>query len=421
MALSPPFVRAFVPEMEEREMRRKTPVLGLACLLALATAPAAQAGENAIKVGVLGDMSGYASSTGGVGSVTAARLAIEDAGPTIGGKPIELITADMQSKPDIAASIARQWFDQEGMDIIADIPVSSVALAVQAVGREKHKALLITAGLTTDLTRGQCSPWTMQWADDTSALSQGTVRLLVEQGLKKWFFVTADFAFGTALQRDATNVIQAVGGEVVGSVRAPMATNDFSSFLVQAQASEAQVVAFANASIDTINSIKQAGEFGLTKGGKKLAALLMYVSDVHSIGLANAQGLYVTSGFYWDESDKSRAFADRFMAVEHQMPTKEQANIYAGLINYFAAIKATGSDQAETVMRWLHTHTLDYFGRPVTLRIDGRVLYDLTLYQVKSPAESKAPWDYYKKIAVVPAGQAFLPLDPALCPYTNAP
>jgi branched-chain amino acid transport system substrate-binding protein len=246
------------------------------------------------------------------------------------------------------------------------------------------------------------------------------VRTLVEQGLKKWFFVTADFAFGTALQRDASNVIQSLGGEVTGSVRAPMATNDFSSFLVQAQSSTAQVVAFANASVDTINSVKQAGEFGLAHT-KKLAALLMYVSDVHSIGLANAQGLYVTSGFYWDESDKSRAFANRFMAIRHQRPTKEQANVYAGLVNYFAAIKATGSTEAEVVMPWLHSHTLEYFGRPVTLRIDGRVMYDLTLYQVKSPAESTAPWDYYRKIATVPARGAFLPLDPELCPYAKPP
>jgi branched-chain amino acid transport system substrate-binding protein len=390
----------------------------ISLLLALAWVPIAWAGENAIKVGVLGDMSGYASSTGGVGSVTAARLAIEDVGSAIAGKPIELISADMQSKPDIAASIARQWFDQEGVHIIADIPVSSVALAVQVVGRERHKVLLINGGLTTDLTRTQCSPWTMQWADDTSALSQGTVRMLTQQGLKTWFFVTADFAFGTALQRDATAVIQSLGGEVVGSVRAPMATNDFSSFLVQAQSSSAQVVAFANASVDTINSVKQAGEFGLAHS-KTLAALLMYVSDVHSIGLGNAQGLYVTSGFYWDESDRSRSFADRFMADQHVRPTKEQANVYAGLVNYFAAVKATGSTDGDAVMAWLHSHTLDYFGRPASLRIDGRVLYDLTLYQVKSPAESTGPWDYYKKIAAVPAKDAFLPLDPALCPYVK--
>jgi len=391
-------------------------MIWLAGALVLLGGSAAHAGEKAIKIGVLGDMSGYASSTGGVGAVTAARLAIEDVGGAIDGKPITLISADMQSKPDTAATIARQWFDQDGIDIIVDVPVSSVALAVQAVAREKHKVLLITAGLTTDLTREQCSPWTLQWADDTSALAQGTVRALVAQGLRKWFFVTADFAFGHALQRDATAILQAAGGELVGSVQAPMQTTDFSSYLITAQSSPAQVVAFANASIDTITSIKQAGEFGLAASGKKLAALLVYISDVHSIGLADAQGLYVTSGYYWDESEASRAFARRFFAIQHAMPTKEQANIYAGLTNYFRAVKETGGDAADPVMTWLKSHPLDYFGRQTTLRADGRVMYDLALYQVKSPAESKAPWDYYKKIAEVPAEQAFLPLDAARCP-----
>jgi branched-chain amino acid transport system substrate-binding protein len=397
----------------DRMMRQ---VVSLTWALTLLGGQAAMAGEKVIKVGVLGDMSGYASSTGGVGAVTAARLAIEDAGGSINGKPIDLVSADMQSKPDIAATIAREWFDQGGVDIIVDIPVSSVALAVQAVGREKHKVLLITAGLTTDLTRDQCSPWTLQWADDTSALSQGTVRALIGQGLRKWFFVTANFAFGHALQRDATAVLQAAGGEVVGSAQAPMQTGDFSSFLIAAQSSPAQVVAFANASIDTITSIKQVGEFGLARSGKKLAALLIYLSDVHAIGLADAQDLYVTTGFYWDESEASRAFAQRFFAVQHAMPTKEQANIYAGLTNYFRAIRETSADGADPVMAWLRSHDLDYFGRRTTLRADGRVMYDLALYQVKSPAESKAPWDYYKKIADVPADQAFLPLDPVRCP-----
>lgn len=396
-----------------RRILNATSALG--CLLGTLGATPASAGDRSIKVGVLGDMSGYASSTGGEGAVTAAQLAIADMGGAIGGKPIELVSADMQSKPDIAAGIARQWFDRDGVDIITDVPVSSVALAVQNVAREKHKILLTTGGLTTDLTRAQCSPWTMQWADDTSALSQGTVRALVAQGMRKWFFVTADFAFGHALQRDASRVLADVGGEVVGSVNAPMQNSDFSSYLLAAQSSPAQVVAFANASVDTITSIKQAGEFGLADSGKRLAALLIYISDVHSIGLANAQGLYVTSGFYWDESDASRAFSRRFFAARRAMPTKEQANIYAGLMNYFHAIKETGSDQPDTVVAWLRTHSLDYFGRPTTLRGDGRVMYDLALYRVKSPTQSRELWDYYEKIADVPAAQAFLPLDAKLC------
>jgi len=298
--------------------------------------------------------------------------------------------------------------------VIADLPGSNIALAVQVLGREKHRIILNTGGLTTDLTRGQCSPWSIQWADDTSALSQGTVRALLAQGLRKWFFVTADFAFGHALQRDATKVLQDNGGEVVGSVQHAMETDDFSTYLVAAQSSRAQVVAFANSAVNTINSIKQAAEFGLGKS-KSLAALLVYISDVNSLGLPAAQGLYVTSGLYWDESDATRAFARRFFAIHNKMPTREQANIYAGLLNYFRAVKETGSDAPDTVMAWLHTHTLDYFGRPVTLRADGRVLYALTLYQVKTPEESKYSWDYYKKVADVPAQQAFLPMDSTLC------
>ena len=403
----------------ERDVRAIAVGLLVAGLLAAFTAARAGSPDQPVKIGVLGDFSGYASSTGGTGAVTAARLAVEDAKAKL-GRPAEIVTADAQSKPDIAASVARRWFDQDGVDIIVDIPVSSIALAVQAIGLEKHKVLLTTAGLTTELTRAQCSPWTMQWADDTSALAQGTVRTLVAQGLKTWFFVTADFAFGHAMQADATKVLQAAGGSVAGDVSTPMMTADFSSALIAAQASPAQVVAFANASVDTINSIKQAGEFGLSQSGKRLAALLIYISDVNSIGLATAQGLYVTSGFYWDESDASRAFADRFFAIQHAMPTKEQANIYAGLMNYFAAVKAVGSTDADATAAWLHSHTLDYFGRPVTVRADGRVLYDLTLYQVKSPAESKRPWDYYKKVTTIGAAEAFLPMDAAICKYAAA-
>jgi branched-chain amino acid transport system substrate-binding protein len=388
--------------------------LGIATALTLAGAHLAVANERSIKVGVLGDMTGYASSTGGEGSIVAAQFAIDDVGKSINGKPIELISGDMQSRPDIAVSIARKWFDVENVDFIVDIPVSSVALAVQAVARDKHKMLLIAGGLTTDLTRAQCSPWTIQWADDTSALAQGAVRALVAQGMKRWFFVTADFAFGHALQRDATKVLEAAGGEVVGSVRAPMQTQDFASFLLEAQASSADVVAFANASVDTIASVKQAGEFGLQKT-KKLAALLVYISDVHSIGLQDAQGLYATSGFYWDENEASRAFAKRFFAARNAMPTKEQANVYSGLMNYFHAIKETGSDDPDTVMKWLRGHKLDYFGAQTSLRADGRVMYDVGLYQVKAPTESKAPWDYYNKVATLPAEQAFLPLDTTLC------
>ena len=373
----------------------------------------AQAGEKAIKVGVLGDMSGYASSTGGAGAVLAAKLAAEDFGNAINGRPIEIVSADMQSKPDVAATIARQWFDRDAVDMIVDIPVSSVALAVQAVGREKHKVLITTGGLTTALTRQECSPWTIQLADDTSSLAQGTVRALAAQGLKKWFFITADFAFGTQMQADATKVLTSLGGSVSGSVRAPMGNADFSSFLLAAQASDADVVALANASSDTDNSVKQAGEFGLTKT-KKLAALLMYTNDIESIGLNLAQGLYITDSFYWDANDASRAFAKRYFAQLHKMPGREQAYVYSGTVNYLRAVKAVGDD-SDKVMHELRQTGIDVFGTHAPLRADGRPIYDVSVWQVKSPAESKYPWDYEKHVATVPAAQAFMPMDTNAC------
>jgi len=300
-------------------------------LAALLTDGGAMAGQNAIKIGVMIDGSGFAQDTGGAGAVTAAEMAAADYGGTALGKPIRIISADMQNKPDVASSIARQWFDQDQVDAITDLPVSSVGLAVQQVGKEKKKVLLISAAATTELTGAQCSPTSIQWADDTAALANGTARAIVASGGKKWFFITADFAFGAAMESAASAVIKASGGEVVGDVKHPLGTNDFSSYLLKAQASGANIIGLANVGLDSIATIRQAGEFGITQAGQQLAGFIVFISDIHSLGLKTAQGTYVTTGYYWDDSDGTRAFAKRFFEKRQRMPTKEQANTYAAL------------------------------------------------------------------------------------------
>jgi len=388
-----------------------------AALAALLTAGGAQAGQNAIKIGVMIDGSGFAQDIGGAGAVTAAEMAAADYGGTALGKPIQIISADMQNKPDVASSIARQWFDQDQVDAITDLPVSSVGLAVQQVGKEKKKVLLISAAATAELTGAQCSPTTIQWADDTAALANGTARAVVASGGKRWFFITADFAFGTAMESAASAVIKASGGEVVGDVKHPLGTNDFSSYLLKAQASGANIIGLANVGLDSIATIRQAGEFGITQAGQQLAGFIVFISDIHSLGLKTAQGTYVTTGYYWDDSDGTRAFAKRFFEKRQRMPTKEQANTYAAVLHYLKAIDAAKTDDAERVTAEMKAMPTDYFGRKGSIRADGRVLYDLALYQVKKPEESKYPWDYYKKIRDIPAAEAFRPLADGGCPF----
>ena len=388
-----------------------------AALAALLTAGGAQAGQNAIKICVMIDGSGFAQDIGGAGAVTAAEMAAADYGGTALGKPIQIISADMQNKPDVASSIARQWFDQDQVDAITDLPVSSVGLAVQQVGKEKKKVLLISAAATAELTGAQCSPTTIQWADDTAALANGTARAVVASGGKRWFFITADFAFGTAMESAASAVIKASGGEVVGDVKHPLGTNDFSSYLLKAQASGANIIGLANVGLDSIATIRQAGEFGITQAGQQLAGFIVFISDIHSLGLKTAQGTYVTTGYYWDDSDGTRAFAKRFFEKRQRMPTKEQANTYAAVLHYLKAIDAAKTDDAERVTAEMKAMPTDYFGRKGSIRADGRVLYDLALYQVKKPEESKYPWDYYKKIRDIPAAEAFRPLADGGCPF----
>jgi len=403
--------------------RSGLPGLRLAPLLAVALAGrmplVAQAGQDAIKIGVMADMSGFAADVGGPGAVLAARMAIDDAGGRVLGKPIQLLSADMQNKPDVGASIARQWFDRDGVDAIADLPVSSVALAVQSVGRDMKKVLLISAAATTELTGKQCSPTTIHWADDTNALSVGTAGALTQAGGREWFFVTADFAFGQAMEKAAATVIEANGGKVLGAARHPLGTTDFSSYLLQAQSSNAKVIGLANVGADTIASIKQAAEFGLGPAhGQTLLGFIMFITDVHSLGLPVAKGIYVTANYYWDENEASRAFAGRFIAAHGKMPTKEQANTYAAVAHYIKGLAKAGTDQGEAVTAAMKALPIDAFGKTGSIRADGRALYDLSLWQVKTPAESTKPWDYYKKIRTIPADQAFKPLDGS-CPFVK--
>jgi branched-chain amino acid transport system substrate-binding protein len=365
-------------------------------------------------------MSGFAADAGGPGAVLAAKLAVEDFNGTVNGKPIEVVAADMQNKPDIAASIARKWYDEDGVDVIADIPVSSVALAVQRVANEKKKPILVSAGATTELTGKSCTPLTIHFADDTSALGKAAARAVLGQGMKKWFLITADFAFGIAMANEVKSVVEKNGGVIVGEVKHPLATNDFSSFVLAAQTSGAQAVALANSAKDTVNAIKAAHEFGLVQGGQKLASTLLFISDVHALGLDVAKGLLVVTGFYWDGNDKTRAFAKRFFAQQSKMPTKEQANTYAAVKAYLTAIQEIKRDDPESTVAQLKSVPVDYFGQAARVRADGRVIYDLALYEVKAPAESKAPWDYYKKVADVKGEDAFLPLAEGGCPFINA-
>jgi branched-chain amino acid transport system substrate-binding protein len=393
--------------------------LTLAAMLSGAFTVEARGAEAPVKIGVLTDLSGFAADSGGAGVVASVKLAVRDAGGTVLGQPIEVVQADTLNKPDSAAQTARRWFEVEGVDAIVGLPVTPVALAVQNVARTQKKILLINEGASTELTGRQCSPYTVHFADDTNALAAGTARALVQEGGKDWFFVTADFAFGHTMEEAASKVVTALGGHVVGRVLHPLNATDYASPLLQAQQSSANVIAFANSGGDTINSIKQAAEFGVGHDGRqKLAGLLLFISDVHSLGLQVAQGLFVTTGFYWDEDEETRAFAKRFAAeFEGRMPTKAQANAYAEVKHYLASIAAAKTKAPEAVMEAMRKMPIDYFGRQASLREDGRVMYDVALYQVKSPAESKAPWDYYKKIHPIAAKDAFLPADPQACAY----
>jgi branched-chain amino acid transport system substrate-binding protein len=391
-------------------------VAGLTCAAGAATA---QNTAGPVKIGVLTDMSSLYSDITGPGAVEAVKMAVEDFGPVL-GKPVEVIFADHQNKPDVGASIARQWYD-EGVDDIADVPTSSVALAVEDISREKHKLALMSAPASSDITGPKCSAYAAQWTFDTWALAHGTGGAVVRAGGDSWFFITADYAFGHALQRDTAAVVEANGGKVLGNVNVPLNTQDFSSFLLQAQASKAKVIGLANAGGDTINSIKGGAEFGITAGGQKFAGLLMFITDVHSLGLKVAQGLQLTTAFYWDQNDATRAWAKRFFDRVHHMPTMVQAGDYSSTLHYLKAVKAAGTKDPDKVMAEARKLPInDFMTKNGKLRIDGRVERDMYLYEVKKPEESKYPWDYFKLVQTIPAAQAIRPLAEGGCPLVTS-
>ena len=401
-------------------MKNKISALLLGTALTLASASLAAAQDKNVKIGVLSDQSGLYADLGGPGSTLAAQMAVEDSGLTAKGWKIDIISGDHQNKPDIGTTIARQWFDVEKVDSIVDVPNSGVALAVNNVVKEKNGVYINSGAASSDLTNAQCSPNTVHWTYDTYMLAHTTGQALVKAGGDTWFFLTADYAFGAALERDTTAVITANGGKVVGGVKHPLNTSDFSSFLLQAQSSKAKIIGLANAGGDTTNSIKQAAEFGIVKGGQKLAALLLFITDVKAIGLETAQGLNFTETFYWDLNDQTRAFSKKFAArmKNGAPPTMVQAGVYSGLLHYFKALEALGGnphDGIKVVEKMKSIPTDDALFGKGSIEPNGRTIHSAYLFEVKKPSESKAPWDFYKLVGTVPGDQAFTPLDKSTC------
>ena len=396
-------------------------LLGL-MLTALGLNAHAQISDGIVKIGVLNDMSGLYADITGPGSVVAAKMAVEDyLKSSKSSLKVEIVSADHQNKADIGSNIARQWYDTDKVDMIIDVPTSSVALAISQVSREKGKIHVNTGAATADLTGKACSPNTIHWLYDTWMLANGTGKAVVQHGGTSWFFLTADYAFGQALERDTEAVILKNGGKVLGKVRHPLATQDFSSFLLQAQASKAKVIGLANAGGDTTNAIKQAYEFGIVKGGQTLAGLLVFLTDIHSLGLEKAQGLYLTETFYWDLNDQTRAWSKRFAALNSgKYPSMDQAGVYAGILHYLKAIDAGKTDDGTKVAQKMKDLPTDdvLFGKG-SIRKDGRKLHPAYLFEVKKPSESKGPYDYYKLLATIPADQAFRPLNEGDCPLVK--
>ena len=382
----------------------------------------AEISSGGVKLGVLTDESGVFSSLSGEGSVEATRMAVEDFGGKAAGKSIEIIHADHQNKTDIGAAIARRWFDNEDVDVIVDVPNSAIVLAVQQIAKEKNRVLLVSTAGTAELTGKACSPVRVHWTWDTYAFAASSAKAIVQRGGNSWFFLTANFAFGEAMQRDATRVIETAGGKVVGNVRHPLNTTDFSSFLLQAQSSRAKIVALANGGSDLTNSIKQAEEFGIARGGQRLAALPAFITEVHALGLASAQGLLLTTSFYWDRTEESRQWSKRFFARRGVMPTQAQAGVYSAVTHYLKAVDVLGSDEAKAVvakMRDIPIH--DFFADHGIIRVDGRMVHDMYLVEVKKPEESRYPWDYYKILQTIPGEEAFRPISDSECPFVAKP
>ncbi|UEM05645.1 ABC transporter substrate-binding protein [Skermanella rosea] len=380
----------------------------------------AQISGDTVKIGVLTDKSSLYADVSGEGSVVAAQLAVEEFGGKAAGKPVQIISADHQNKADISSNIARQWFDTEGVDAIADLVTSSTALAVQEVARDKGKVTLISGAATSRLTGDACSPTGFHWAYDTYALAVGTGRAMVQEGGKTWFFLTADYAFGHSLEADVTREVKALGGEVKGSVRHPLNNSDFSSFLLQAQGSGAQVIGLANAGTDTTNSIKQAAEFGITSSGQSLAGLLLFISDVDSLGLQIAQGLSLTTGFYWDMDDETRAWSAKYEQKTGKKPTMVQAGVYSSVLHYLRAVDAAGTDDGLKVANKMKELPVkDMFAKNGKILANGRMAHDMYLARVKQPSQSKGRWDYYDILRTIPADEAYQKAELSGCPFTK--
>lgn len=394
----------------------------LMCTLAVTMMPITSYAQTAVKVGVLNDKSGLYADLSGEGSIVAAQMAVEDFKAAEKGLNVQIVSADHQNKPDVGTSLARKWYDQDGVDMIIDVPTSSVALAVSLLTKDKNRVFIVSGGGSSDLTGTACTPNTIHWAYDTWATGNGTGSAMVKQGGDTWYFITADYAFGHALQRDTAATVEKAGGKVLGQARHPLSTSDFSSFLLQAQSSKAKVIGLANAGADTVNAIKQAAEFGITQGGQKLAGLLVFINDVHALGLKTTQGLVLTESFYWDLNDDTRAFSKRFAArFKGKMPTMAQAGVYSGMIHYLKAVDATKDtkDGAGIVKKMKEMPTDDQAFGKGSIRVDGRKIHPMYLFEAKKPEESKGEWDLYKLLATIPADQAFRPLDQGGCPLVT--
>lgn len=384
----------------------------------LAQPAAAQVSDNVVRIGVLNDQSGLYADLAGPGSTLAAQMAVEDFGGSVLGKPVEIVSGDHQNKPDIASSLARRWIDNERVDAIVDIPHSASALAVLGVAREKNKALLLSGPAYVEFTGKECSPITVHWTYDSYAMANGTAGAVVKQGGNSWFFLTGDNAGSHSQERDAMAFVKKAGGHVNGAIRHPLNTADFSSFLLQAQQSKAKVIGLANAGGDTVNAIKQANEFGVTQQGQKLAGLLMFITDVKSVGLPNAKGLVITDSFYWDADERTRAWSRKFMARHNgRAPTSVQAGVYGATLHYLKAIKEAGTDDgAKVVAKMKEMPVNDFFSDNYKIRADGRLVRDMYLLQVKTPEESKEPWDLFKILARIPGNEAYRPMSESACP-----
>jgi branched-chain amino acid transport system substrate-binding protein len=401
---------------------RHSAALGFALAILLAGPAQAQTAGGGVKIGVINDQSSIYADLSGMGGVEAARMAIEDFGGKALGKPIEMVTADHQNKPDVATSIVSKWYDVDNVDAVFDVPNSSVMLAVQEIARKAKKLVVVSTGATSDFTGKACSPFGIHWTYDTYAVAYGTGKVIVEQGGDTWFFITVDYAFGHALERDTSAFVKSAGGKVLGALRHPFPNQDFSTYLVQAQASKAKIIGLANAGSDVINTIKQAAEFGIARpgSGQRLAGLLLFDSDIHSLGLPTAQGIVMTTGFYWDFNDETRAFSKRFFERRKAMPTMVQAGVYSAVQHYLKAVQALGSKDSLAVASKMKEMPInDFFAKNGRIREDGRMVHDMYLAQVKTPAESKYPWDYLNILKVIPGNEAFRPLSESECPLVK--